>query len=240
MGSKHAETVQCISISFEGERCGRKTADSTGLCALHRRYFMDLLEIEILHCDDCPLPIRDKLGVVDVEKTKEKRCSRYMTFAKGLCFFEVGDVFNGFGDREAFLKEMEWVLQKEKLLIKRNMMFMAKSAGFNPEVGKLLDTYFSHIKKTGEAAGMIGTGKGSGIPVRNEDEALNIIAELTKGGTSKAPDIEDAPYKKATGIFTERDKQVTEADLSGGPLEKKPQVKSQVFKDLTEDEEDGV
>lgn len=93
--------VQCHGlVGTSGERCKRRTSDSSGYCQLHRDQYSEESEFGILRCRHCPIG----------------NCEFRDTAPKGMCKFELDDETRDFDTKDKVLKAMREVMRTEYTL----------------------------------------------------------------------------------------------------------------------------
>jgi len=96
--------VQCHGLVAEtGERCKRRTSDSSGYCQLHREQYTAESEFGILRCNACPI----------------RNCQYRNTAPKGMCKFELDDDTRDFDTKDKILKSMREIMRTEYTLKNR-------------------------------------------------------------------------------------------------------------------------
>lgn len=224
----------CSAVNFDGEGCARPTNDSSGLCGIHRAQMKVMMEADVLHCRDCPLPIRDKEGKVLADETKETACSQYMSNAQGLCFFELSDMFKVLEGTEDFHAEFEFVLNKERTIVKRQWLFNTKSATVQPDMPKNMGQYYDHLEKYMKVRGLHPDSRNADkIPVKTTAQAAKFL-DMLAGEKDGTPDVDMKKYHDEAGMRPGVKRVVEEKHQPPGVIPPKPKLKA-----LEELEEDG-
>lgn len=184
-----AAASQCIALTDVGVRCSLDTGDSTRLCQRHRESMQRLLEVELLHCHDCPLLVRGPGGAPDRDATLA-RCTFAFKYARkgeptgnSPCHYEVVDFFSPLQEKDDFVRAMEVAVGAETRLLKRALRFQTDPGRPVGEVLRLSDQVMRHVEQLATFAGVYRPPPRTSVslPVP-EDQRAGLLDALMHGG----------------------------------------------------------
>lgn len=159
-----AKSQQCIATSWDGTRCEHQSRDSTKLCEPHRRQLKNYLEVEVLHCTDCPVGEKD-------------RCRMFQSDKTDLCFYEVQMMFK-VRDKEGTDDEIDWALHKEEVVLKRLIRQNTREGVVDTQVLSRLDRFITNRMEYARYKGYVAPSNKQVLTVESTAERDKILAVL--------------------------------------------------------------
>jgi hypothetical protein len=159
------------------------------LCEVHLKKVQDKMEVEVLHCWDCPLGC----GSEKHDETKPIRCKFDHANAMGLCSYELWEIFKPTEDLEAAKEEIQWSLISRKRLLQRWLRQNAREGMPNPQLINALESFQESQQRYAEFEGWVSSKQNMvQVNVQDRAEADMIIAEMSKAMRGEPSDARTA------------------------------------------------